>query len=214
MILLCCRLGQEPVAVWCGIRTSPFPPQPGFYTCSPFGQKTTTSPDKCYFTWVFLFSALFCSPKREAISSQAAVLPKHIMGSCLSYLILFSYKVVFKLFLPVRFSPQISVFSECSLKGRWQTRTRPCSCAKAGEALRIMWCWFKTSPCYLETGSHKMSISKTLEIQVPMGRQPKFPGIFFTYFRDDWSFWLRYDNQSYSNLSKAWNTIRWRNQIS
>lgn len=109
-----------------------------------------------------------------------------------------------------------SVSSQCSLKQRWQIRTKPCSCAKADVAHsfpRIMWFWLKTRPFPLETGSDKMNVSKALKIQVPMGWQPKLPGIYFTYIWDDWSFWLKYDKESYSYLSKAWDIIRWKNQI-
>jgi len=60
-----------------------------------------------------------------------------------------------------------------------------------------------------------MSVSVALKIHVPMGWQPKSPGTFFRSLSDNWSFWLQYHQESYSNLGWLKHGIPagWRNQI-
>lgn len=169
--------------------------------------------------WMILFPAHFHSPKREAISSWWAVLPCHIMASYLSYLTLFSYN---KALSSNPFSQRDSVLKSLSPQSalwRGGDRRGPSHlivCAKAGEALRfprIMQCWFNTSPCHLKTDSDKMSVLIALKTQVPMGWQPQLPGTSFRSLSDNWSVWLQYDQEGYSNLVwlKHGSTAGWRN---
>lgn len=150
------------------------------------------------------------------------MLPCHIMASYLSHHTLFSYN---KAPPSNPFSQQDSVLKSLSPQSalwRGGNRWGPSHlivCAKAGEALRfprISQCWFNASLCHLETDSDKMSVSVALKSQVPMGRQPKSPGMFFRSLGDKWSFWLPYDQGGYSNLGwiEHGSTAGWRNQIS
>lgn len=148
-----------------------------------------------------LFPAWFYSPKREAISLWWAVLPCHIMAS---YPFSYNKALSSNPFLQWDFVLK-SLSSQSALwrgGNTWRT-SHLIICTKADKAWRfprIMWCWFNTRPCRLETDSDKMSVWAALKIQQPMGWQPKSPGTFFISLSNNWSFWLQYDQEWYSNL--------------